>query len=83
MRRDSFKGLEQEREPRDETNAIVCGLLEAVWNRPDVALREKTLQWMLCDTAARANGIFAHISEELRLGHNERSWSARAVTVLS
>lgn len=68
IKRDPLKGIERKREPRDETKAIAYDDLEALWSRPDVDLREKTLWRMLYDTAARANEILALNIEDLDVG---------------
>lgn len=65
---DPFRGIERKREPRDETKAVAYDILDKMWSRPDVRLREKTLWRMLYETAARTNEILALDIEDLDLG---------------
>ena len=53
---------------RDDTAPIRYEQLYALWTRPDVHVREKTLWRMLYETAARANEILALNVEDLDLG---------------
>ena len=65
---DPLAGIERRPQPRDDTAAIRYDQLHALWTRPDVHVREKTLWRMLYETAARANEILALNIEDLDLG---------------
>src|SRR5215218_9320845 len=51
--------LDRRREPADRTRALPQAALERLWNRRDIALRDKTLWRLLYETAARANEALA------------------------
>ncbi len=59
--------IDRKRVPRDQTKAIPYNDLHALWTRPDIGLREKTLWRMLYETAARTNEILALNIEALDL----------------
>ena len=59
--------IDRKRVPRDQTKAIPYDDLHALWTRPAVGLREKTLWRMLYETAARSNEILALNIEDLDL----------------
>ena len=59
--------IDRKRVPRDQTKAIPYDDLHALWTRPDIGLREKTLWRMLYETAARSNEILALNIEDLDL----------------
>ena len=59
--------IDRKRVPRDQTKAIPYDDLHALWTRPDIGLREKTLWRMLYETAARTNEILALNIEALDL----------------
>jgi len=65
IRRNPLREVERRREPRDQTKAISYDVIEKLWSRPDVGLREKTLWRMLYETAARTNEILALDIEDL------------------
>ena len=65
--RNPMAAIDRRRVPRDQTKAIPYDDLHALWTRPDVGLREKTLWRMLDETAARANEILALNIEHLDL----------------
>ena len=56
---DPLAGIERRPQPRDEVAPIRYEQLHALWTRPDVHVREKTLWRMLYETAARANEVLA------------------------
>ena len=60
--------IERRRVPRDDSKAISYDDLVALWNRPDVDLREKLLWQMLYSTAARSRELLALNIEDLDLG---------------
>ena len=57
--------IDRKRVPHDQTKAIPYDDLQALWTRPDIALRERTLWRMLYETAARTNEILALNIEHL------------------
>ena len=61
-------GIERRPQPRDEVAPIRYQQLHALWTRPDIHVREKTLWRMLYETAARANEILALNVEDLDMG---------------
>ena len=69
--------LEKRRVPRDETRAISFEALDALWSRPEIALREKLLWRMLYATAARAGEILALNIEDLDLGRKRAAITAK------
>jgi integrase/recombinase XerC/integrase/recombinase XerD len=74
---DPTASLERRRIPRDETRAIPFEALDALWSRPDIALREKVLWRMLYATAARASEILALDVEDLDLGRKRAAIAAK------
>lgn len=56
---DPLAGIERQPQVRDDTAPIRYEQLHALWTRPDVHVREKTLWRMLYETAARANEVLA------------------------
>jgi len=54
---DPASALERRRELRDETRALPLRLLEQLWSRRDLPLRERALWRLLYETAARATEI--------------------------
>ncbi|MQA74749.1 MAG: tyrosine-type recombinase/integrase [Solirubrobacterales bacterium] len=52
-------GLQRRRAPADRTKAIPDDLLERLWRRDDVAVREKALWRLLYETAARAQEVLS------------------------
>jgi integrase len=60
-------GLERRREPVDRTKAIPYALLERLWRRDDVAVREKALWRLLYETAARAQEALSLNVEDVEL----------------
>jgi integrase len=74
---DPTASLERRRIPRDETQAIPFEALDALWSRPEIALREKLLWRMLYATAARANEILALDVEDLDLGRKRAAITAK------
>ena len=65
---DPLAGIERRPQARDDTAQICYEQLHALWTRPDVHVREKTLWRMLYETAARANEILALNIEDLDVG---------------
>jgi integrase len=65
LSRDPMEAIDRKRVPRDQTKAITYDDLDALWSRPDIGLREKTLWRMLYETAARTNEILALNIEDL------------------
>ncbi|MCY4368729.1 MAG: tyrosine-type recombinase/integrase [bacterium] len=65
---DPLEGIERRPQVRDDTAPIRYEELHALWTRPDVQVREKTLWRMLYETAARANEILALNVEDLDIG---------------
>jgi len=61
--------LARRREPADRTRAVPYPLLERLWSRENVALREKTLWRLLYETAGRAGEILALDIEDLDLAN--------------
>ncbi len=59
--------IDRRRQPRDQTKAIPCQDLVALWSRRDIHLREKALWRMLYETAARAGEILALNIEDVDL----------------
>ena len=59
--------LERRPETRDRTRAIARPEVEALWDRRDVPLREKTLWRLLYESAARADSVLALDIEDLDL----------------
>src|SRR5512132_1291388 len=59
--------LERRPEPADRTKAISLPELERLWRREDLAVREKALWRLLCETAARASEALAINVEDLDL----------------
>jgi integrase len=57
--------LDRRREPADRTRALPKAALERLWNRRDVALRDKALWRLLYETAARANEALCLNVEDL------------------
>ena len=68
IRDDPLAGIERRPQVRDDTAPIRYEQLHALWTRPDVHVREKTLWRMLYETAARANEILALNVEVLDVG---------------
>ncbi len=62
---DPAETIERRRPPEDNTKAISYDELDALWNKPDIDLREKLLWHMLYSTAARASEILALNIEDL------------------
>jgi len=67
IKRDLMVAIDRKRVPRDLTKAIAYDDLDALWSRPDIGLREKTLWRLLYETAARATEILALNIEDLDL----------------
>ena len=67
VRDDPLAGIERRPQVRDDTTPVRYEQLHALWTRPDVHVREKTLWRMLYETAARANEILALNIEDLDL----------------
>ena len=65
---DPLAGIERRPQVRDDTAPVRYEQLHALWTRPDVHVREKTLWRMLYETAARANEVLALNVEDLDLG---------------
>ena len=65
---DPLAGIERRPQVQDDTAPIRYKQLHALWTRPDVHVREKTLWRMLYETAARTNEILALNVEDLDLG---------------
>jgi integrase/recombinase XerC/integrase/recombinase XerD len=59
--------LDRRREPADRTRALPKAALERLWNRRDVALRDKTLWRLLYETAARAGEALSLDVDDLDL----------------
>jgi integrase len=59
--------LDRRREPADRTRALPGAALERLFNRRDIALRDKTLWRLLYETAARANEALSLDVDELDL----------------
>ena len=68
IEKDPTLTLERRRVPRNENRAILFDELNALWSRPDIALREKALWRMLYATAARATEVLNLDVEDLDLG---------------
>ena len=66
---DGFPALERRSCSRDERRAIPYDDLVALWSRPDISLREKTLWRMLYETGARPKAVLALDVEDLDLAH--------------
>ena len=77
---DPFTGIERRPQPRDDTAAIRYDQLHALWTRPDIHVREKTLWRMLYETAARANEILALNIEDLDVGARRAVVRGKAAT---
>jgi len=60
-------GLERRREPVDRTKAIPYALLDRLWRRGDVGVREKALWRLLYETAARAQEALSLNVEDVDL----------------
>ena len=71
IRDDPLAGIERRPQVRDDTAPIRYEQLHALWTRPDVHVREKTLWRMLYETAARANEVLALNIEDLDVGSQE------------
>jgi len=65
LKRDPMAAIDRKRVPRDRTKALAYDDLDALWSRPDIGLREKTMWRMLYETAARTNEILALNIEDL------------------
>jgi integrase len=61
--------LDRRREPADRTRALPKAALERLWNRRDVALRDKTLWRLLYETAARAGEALSLDVDDLDLAN--------------
>ena len=68
LRDDPLAGIERRPQVRDDTAPIRYEQLHALWTRPEVHVREKTLWRMLYETAARANEVLALNVEDLDVG---------------
>ncbi|GIH95393.1 tyrosine-type recombinase/integrase [Planobispora siamensis] len=64
---DPTSGLSRPSIPRDRTQVRTTAEVEALWERDDLPLREKTLYRMLYETAARAEEILRLNIEDLDL----------------
>jgi integrase len=73
-------GLERRREPVDRTKAIPYALLERLWRRDDVAVREKALWRLLYETAARAQEVLSLNVEASTWTTSARGCAPRAAT---
>ena len=65
---DPLAGIERRPQVRDDTTPIRYEQLHALWTRPDINVREKTLWRMLYETAARTNEILDLNIEDLDVG---------------
>jgi integrase len=64
---DPTAGLEPPRVPLDRTRALTRERIAALWQRDDVALRERVFWRLLYETAARANEILSLDIQDLDL----------------
>ena len=64
---DLAAGLDRRPEPADRTRALSRHQIDALWDRRDIPLREKTLWLLLYESAARAGSVLAMDIEDLDL----------------
>ncbi|GAA4232412.1 hypothetical protein GCM10023075_46420 [Streptosporangium album] len=67
LARDLAAGLGRRPEPRGRTRPMDRPRVEALWERPDLALRERTLWLLLHESAAGAGSVLALNVEDLDL----------------
>ncbi|AWS48972.1 sigma-70 family RNA polymerase sigma factor [Streptosporangium sp. 'caverna'] len=78
LTRDLAAGLGRRPEPRGRTRPIDRPHIEALWQRPDLALRERTLWLLLHESAAGVGSALALNVEDLDLAEMRGRVAARA-----
>lgn len=78
---DLAAGLDRRPEPADRTRALSRHQIDALWDRRDIPLREKTLWRLLYESAARAGSVLAMDIEDLDLPGKRGKITAKGGTI--
>lgn len=77
LTRDLAAGLDRRPETTDRTRALARPVIEALWERRDVPLREKTFWRLLYESAARAASVLSLDIEDLDLAGKRATITAK------
>lgn len=73
---------ERQRENNDDTKAVSRSRIDRLCRRRDVPLREKTLWWMLYESASRASAVLALNIEDLDLPNKQAKITAKGGDIM-